>query len=415
MSNKTRLNKQLLTLLFVLLQSTVSLAGSFTINQVSGFTDAAAASPVGGNPGTTIGTQRANLFNYAANIWTGIVQPSVNMAINAEFIAKTCTINSAVLGGAGPAFSSRDFPGAPVAATWYPGALRNHLATPLNGDPVITASFNSEIKGNPNCLGGASWYYGYDHNPGANQIDLLEIILHEMGHGLGFITLVNLSTGIKSSGFDDIYMRFLRDNSLNKSWPAMTSAERVASAKDNGDLVWTGSQVQHMIPTLNNGTVNNYPRMYAPTTLAQGSSVYHWDTNVTYVDYTNELMEHQYSLPFDMALTVALMRDLGWAGAAYDFDGDNTDDAADAYPHLKAADADTDGDGMVDQWLPGSFCSGSTCTGLTLDGDDDGDGVADTVDAAPLDAGNQTEVSLPLNGSYKGLNYRSNKRRPGAP
>ena len=408
------LNKQFLALIFVLLHSASVLAGNLVVNMAA-FTDPAAAtsvSPVGGNPGTTIGAQRINLFNYAAGIWTGILQPSVNITIDAQFSSMTCGPTSAVLGNAGPKSSQLNFSGAPYTNTWYPRALRDHIAGSIfNGEAAINSTFNSQIEGNAGCLGGWRWYYGYDHNPGANQIDLLEIVLHEMGHGLGFITFTNLSTGAKASGFDDIYMKFLRDNSLNKSWPAMTDTERKASAKDTGDLVWTGSQVQHMLPALFDGTTNNYPRMYAPATLSTGSSVNHWDTNVTYMDNSNELMEYSYATPFDMALTVALMRDLGWANAHYDYDGDGTEDLPDDYPHLKAADTDTDGDGMADTWLAGSGCSSSSCDGLALDGDDDGDGVPDAVDAAALDAANKNEVNLPLAGNYKGLKYNSDKRR----
>lgn len=388
----------------------VAFAGSFVINQVAGFANTTAVTPVGGNPGTTRGAQRANVVAYAAGLWTGIVQPSVNMTIDVQFSALFCNTGAATLGSTDQPAQSMNFSGAVYANTWYPRALANHLsAAAVN--PVMSVSFNSQLEGNPSCFSSARWYYGYDHNPGPNQFDLLEIVMHEMAHGLGFFTFVDLSTGTKLSGYDDIYMKFLRDNSLNKSWPEMTNAERSASAKDNGDLVWTGSQVQHMRPTLNNGTQNNYPRLYAPTTLAAGSSVTHWDSNVTYVDNANELMEYQHTEPFDIALTVALMRDLGWANAHYDFDGDGTEDLPDYYPHLRAADADTDGDGLADKWLPGAGCSGSSCAGLTLDGDDDNDGVPDVVDAAPLDAGIKTEVSLPLAGTYKGQHYSSSKQR----
>jgi len=46
---------------------------------------------------------------------------------------------------------------------------------------------------------------------------------------------------------------------------------------------------------------------------------------------------------------------------------------------------------------------------LILDHDDDNDGVPDTVDAAPLDAGNNTEIVLPLNGIYKGGSLKASQ------
>jgi hypothetical protein len=405
------INRFILVSVFALMPCHAAFAGSFVINQVAGFTDTTAVSPVGGNPGTTIGAQRANVVAYAAGVWTGIVQPSVNMTIDVQFSALFCNLAGATLGSTNPSGKTMNFSGAAYANTWYPRALANHLSAAVV-NPVMSANFNSQLEGNAGCLSGARWYYGYDHNPGVNQFDLLEIVLHEMAHGLGFTTFVDLASGTKSGGYDDIYMKFLRDNSLNKNWPVMSDAERAASAKDNGDLLWSGAHVQHLISTLIFGTRNNYPRLYAPTTLAVGSSVTHWDSNVTYLGNKNELLEYQHSISFDMALTVAAMRDLGWSAALYDFDGDGTSDENDDFPQSNAADADTDGDGMVDTWLAGSGCSGPSCAGFTLDGDDDGDGVPDAVDASPLNATIKNEIELPLNSTYKGSSYSSNSRHP---
>jgi len=49
--------------------------------------------------------------------------------------------------------------------------------------------------------------------------------------------------------------------------------------------------------------------------------------------------------------------------------------------------------------------------GNACDADDDNDGIPDTVDAAPLDAGNSSEVTLPLDGSYKGRMINSNSMK----
>lgn len=409
--------------LFVSLNSVDVFAGSFVISQGTGFTDSTGAAPVGGNPGTTIGQQRANVFNKAATNWTNIAQPSVNITVSAAFSSLFCDGSGVIFASGGSTASDRNFTGAVDANTWYPQSLKNHITSTTSG-AAITITINSNMgRASPPCWDANSdnindtWYYGYDHHPAAGQVDLLNIIEHEIGHGLGFITLVDLSTGAKfkntgsakecPGGCDDIFMKFLRDNSLNKNWPVMSNAERAASAIDSGDLVWSGNAVQHVKVTLSGGLTNGYPRLYAPTTLSSGSSVSHWNTNVTYIGAKGELMEPTPDLPFDMALTVALMRDIGWNNATYDFDGDGMADHLDAYPHKNAAHSDTDGDGKADSWLAGSGCSGNTCSGLTLDWDDDNDGVPDTVDAAPLDANNKTENNLPLDQTYKGLRYSS--------
>ena len=106
----------------------------------------------------------------------------------------------------------------------------------------IVAHFNSSIGG-ASCLSGFSWYYGYDGNEGASGIDLLPVLLHEFGHGLGFLTTTSSSNGTLLSGRPSIFDRYLQDNVSGKHWYQMTSAERVASAINTSHLVWDGPVV----------------------------------------------------------------------------------------------------------------------------------------------------------------------------
>ena len=74
--------------------------------------------------------------------------------------------------------------------------------------------------------------------------------------------------------------------------------------------------------------------------------------------------------------------------AAYldtDDDGDSLNDANDAFPLNAAASVDIDGDGLPDDWNTGCDATCQSASGLTLDSDDDGDGVDDNLDIAPLD------------------------------
>src|SRR5262245_31900077 len=66
-----------------------------------GFNDPTAAAPVGGNTGTTLGQQRLNAFQAAANIWGATITSSVTIVIRANFDPLTCTATSATLGSAG--------------------------------------------------------------------------------------------------------------------------------------------------------------------------------------------------------------------------------------------------------------------------------------------------------------------------
>jgi hypothetical protein len=214
-----------------------------------GFNDPTPAAPVGGNAGTTLGAQRLNAFQAAANIWGATLTSSVTIIIQANFNPLTCNATSAVLGSAGAAFIERDFAGAPFAATWYHEALAEKL-TGIVLEPTheINATFNSNL-GQAGCLTGTFFYLGLDNLHGTN-VDLVTVLLHEFGHGLGFQTFTSGTTGAQNSGFPSIYDRFLMDLSTGKSWLQMTNAERVTSALNTHKLAWDGPQVQTNVPSV---------------------------------------------------------------------------------------------------------------------------------------------------------------------
>lgn len=215
-----------------------------------GFNDPTPVAPVGGNPGTTLGQQRLNAFQAAANIWGATLTSNVTIVVLATMEPLTCTATSATLGSAGPISVFRDFTGAPLPGHWYHVAL----ASKLNGtdlDPTgadIRARFNSNL-GQPNCLAGSPFYLGLDNNHGT-AIDLVTVLLHEFGHGLGFSNVTNGLSGAQLSGFPSMWDPFLYDNTANKNWEQMTVAERQASGINPRKLAWTGSNVSGAVPTV---------------------------------------------------------------------------------------------------------------------------------------------------------------------
>ncbi len=214
-----------------------------------GFNDPTPAAPVGGNAGTTVGQQRLNVFIKAGQIWDAILQSPIPIRVQASFDPLSCSATSGVLGSAGANVLDSDFPGAPFAATWYSGAQANRLSG-TDQDPVdddIAAQFNS-VVGTPTCLTTRFWYYGFDGNEGANGIDLLAVLLHEFGHGLGFLTTTDETNGLYFSGQPFIWDRFLMDDVSGKHWIDMTPAERIASAINTEHLVWDGPAVTNNAP-----------------------------------------------------------------------------------------------------------------------------------------------------------------------
>jgi uncharacterized repeat protein (TIGR01451 family) len=128
-------------------------------------------------------------FQHAVDIWESLINSSVTINVTANWTP----LGPGVLGSAGPNNFFSNFPNAPVANRWYPVGLANSLAgTDLDaGFSDITADFSSNFGG---------WYFGTDGNPGLGQYDFVSVVLHELGHGLGFIGSLDVDNG---SGFTE--------------------------------------------------------------------------------------------------------------------------------------------------------------------------------------------------------------------
>jgi len=276
-----------------------------------GFNDPTPAAAVGGNTGTTLGAQRLIAFQHAADIWGGLVSSPVTIRVGANFDPQTCNATSAILGATGPTSVFRDFTGALVADTWYPVALANALSgTDLNpGGDDISATFNASI-GTTTCAFPRVWYYGLDASPPGNAIDFVSVVVHELGHGLGFLTFVNLTSGAKLQSKNDTFMLNLEDHGASPAdYPSMTDAQRVLASQDTGNLHWVGANVRAASGVLTVGAVGDHVRMFAPNSPQSGSSVSHWDTALT----PNQVMESTYTGPLhNPGLELALFEDIGW-------------------------------------------------------------------------------------------------------
>ncbi|MEO2136289.1 MAG: hypothetical protein ABGY28_02370, partial [bacterium] len=355
------------------LLATFSVASASTVTIINldaagtGLNDPTAATPVGGNGGTTKGAQALTVFQKAASIWGGILGSPVEIKVGSSFAALSCSATSGVLGSAGPQTAHRDFANAPLASTWYPQALANSLAgadlDAATND--IGMQFNGSM-GTPGCLESLSWYMGLDAVEPANTISLLSVALHEIGHGLGFASFVTLSTGALFNALPDGYSSKLEDHSTGLLYPAMSNAQRVSASTNTGNLHWTGALVVAASGVLSSGAhASGHVEMYAPNPAQQGSSVSHFSTSLT----PNELMEPSHTGPdLDPGLAVPLLQDMGWALATGCGDG-----------VLEVGEECDDGNTL------GGDCCSSTCTFETAGSTctDDGDAcTTDTCDGA---------------------------------
>ena len=258
-----------------------------------------------------LGAQRQSAFAYACNIWSGYLEAGYDgetINVSASFTAMGGSATSATLGSAGPAgFSAGDYGVGPTGYLWLNSANANHVfgADQNSGSAEISAQFNSDVD-NATVLGGTDFYYGLDGNAGGD-VDFVTVLLHEIGHGLGFTSLAATNSGTYTTlhsaipNTPTIYDSFLV---LDDGSPLvdMTDEERLA-ALTSENLFWNGADA-----VAANG--DELVQIYAPDVWEQGSSISHLDESA----YTDALMSPMYSgiTHEPDALTLGMLSDIGW-------------------------------------------------------------------------------------------------------
>ncbi|HYE96801.1 MAG TPA: hypothetical protein VD962_11390 [Rubricoccaceae bacterium] len=254
-------------------------------------------------------------FQHAVDIWSQHLTSSVTINVTANW----SPLGPSILGSAGPT-TLHTFAGAPHPNTFYPVALAEAISgTNINaaGAADITATFNSDF---------ALWYFGTDGNPPAGEYDFVSVVLHELGHGLGFVGSATVDDGTTPDectggtaglgcwgalGLPYIYDRFVEDaggtSMLNTSLYPNPSFQ-LGSLLQSEDVFFDGSSVR--------ATLGTRARLYAPTTWLEGSSFSHFDEATYAPPEDNALMTpfisagEAHTTPG--ANTCALFRDNGW-------------------------------------------------------------------------------------------------------
>lgn len=246
-------------------------------------------------------------FQYAVEIWESALVSSIPIRIRAEWL----NLDDGVLGQAlwGSAFSN--FGGEQHQNTFYPVALaekisRRELNSP--SEPDIVASFNKNI----------SWYYGLDANTPGGKMDLVTIVLHEIGHGLGFTDSYDVkgqdgTVGLSSSAGPTpfIFDIFVEDASGDNLLHDFSSPSRsLATALESTNLFFAGPMSVGSLEGVK-------PELFAPAAFDNGSSISHLDERTfNAAADANRLMTPQIAFaesihdPGDLLL--AIFSDMGW-------------------------------------------------------------------------------------------------------
>lgn len=191
--------------------------------------------------------------------WEGYFESKVPIEVAAYWDR---TAPYGVLGTARPGRYFNSFEGAPDRDLWYASALANALAgrdlDPANPEIVI------RISAFP------FWYYGLDGKPGQNQFDLASVVLHEIGHGVGFlsnadyITYNSFGTMTQPTPFDAYAQLPDGRRLMDLPSPSLELGTAITSP-----LFWSGRRAI----AANGG--REKPILYTPKTFENGSSVSH--------------------------------------------------------------------------------------------------------------------------------------------
>ncbi len=237
-------------------------------------------------------------FERAADIWERHISSSVPIVIAANWES----LGARVLGSAGPLLALVDadddgstdtFRGLPLhdAVTG-----RNQFETQVDVD--IVAQFNSDRN---------DWHFGQEPAP-AETIDFTSIVLHEIGHGLNYTSVLNYDTGSGGYGFDidgngqidenervpGPFARRIDERQTDGTLLSLVNERefpnpsvKLGGALTSDQLFFTGNRSEE---AAGQGNGPPRPKMYAPDGYDQGSSIAHLDEDTYPFESANALM-----------------------------------------------------------------------------------------------------------------------------
>lgn len=266
-------------------------------------------------------------FGAAVDVWADHVASPVPVRVDARFE----DLGPGVLGAAGPNITP-DPPGAPIRNTYYPFALADALAGRdlAAGVPDVVATFNSAFD---------RFSFSLDGPVPPGRFDFATVVLHELGHGLGFVGSGSVDDGLASgdngrecegragegcwgyyptatgtadTGLPLVFDRFVEDRAGRALLSPLTypnPSRTLGALLQGGDLFVDAPAVV----AVNGG---ERPKVWAPSPFEVGSSFSHWD-EVLFTAGTSAALMTPIIEPGEVyrdpgSATCAFLAEMGW-------------------------------------------------------------------------------------------------------
>ena len=196
----------------------------------------------------------------AIDVWSANFKSTTVVTVDASWGRSS---SWGVLGSARPGSFFSAFSGAPDPSLWYSSAAANALAGKDldKANPEIIIQVNSA----------AAWNTRGDGIPSSTEYDLESVFIHEIGHGLGFLSndAYDPYYGLGSLDQPTPFDAYLQTTDGRRLADLPTPSRELGTALTSS-LVWSGP-----LGIKANGGVK--PKMYTPSRYQSGSSTSHLD------------------------------------------------------------------------------------------------------------------------------------------
>lgn len=254
-------------------------------------------------------------FEFALSIWSEHISSDVPIKVNANWMS----LEGNTLGSARPS-QIVQISGAGEPDTWYTLAQLSALTGQAIREQLEDVDYDIDM--NVQC-DFDDWYFGTDANVPENRSDFVTVVLHEIGHGIGFLGSMNgdndtdtAEWGVGNDTDPLIYDRFTVDGDYTNlistsTYPNPSSDLYKALIGERDGIFFEGRDANRTL----SGPGPDRAKLYSPNPFDEGSSYSHFD-QATFRQSINALMlpfiDRTFAVHSPGPLFCGVLSDMGW-------------------------------------------------------------------------------------------------------